>query len=179
MRRGSIGTLILAIVALCCAVAPANAATHRTAATSQSLIGAVCKTVHSHVHHNTGVICVGMIVQRSGHHHRSVQAAISFVARSGTLKRASVSELDLYANFKVVTRGDHGSKRIPGGFILATRHHNLWDGGPILVGSSFSKACMIWTNGDRACTSGTPLPINGVRILHEYTVTRLSGLAPS
>jgi hypothetical protein len=174
MRRGWVVTLILAIVALCFVAAPANAAAHRTAATSQSLIGAVCRTVHSNVHHKTGVICVGMIVQRSGHS-RSVQAAVSFVARSGKLKRAWASELDLYAKFTLVTSGIHGAKRVPGGIILTTRHHNLWDGGPVVVGSSISKACMIWTDGDRACTRGTTLPSNGVRILHESGENGMAG----
>jgi hypothetical protein len=160
MRRHWPKMLIFAIITFSLAImaAPANAAPKGPAASanveSQPYLGMVCRTVHSNVHHKTGVICVG-ISAGNNRAHPAVRAVVFFKSDSGKLIAVSARHLVLYQNGIKVAHGLYSSAPGNGGFVVTTKPRNLWDGGIFEFRSAVFGACMYWTGGAHACTGAS------------------------
>jgi hypothetical protein len=151
MRRRWPARLIFAIIAFSLAImaAPASAAPHAPGATASrgpQYHGVVCRTVHSNIHHKTGVICAAISIKHS-HRHRVIRAVALFKSNSGKLTRVSVRQLNLYVSGKKV-RSDSYTSAIPHAI-----PGNMWDGAVAPARSGVFHACMYWPDGSRACTS--------------------------
>jgi hypothetical protein len=160
MRRYPVVKLILAVIALSLIAVPANAAAPRSVSSADSApwayLGSVCRTVHSNVHHKTGVICIEVAVQNEVYY-RAVRAFASFKSASGKLKGVTARHLVLYLSGRVAESGAYSGKATGRTGNLTTRNRNLWDGGPNSGAAGPARAglfdaCMIWPDGARACT---------------------------
>jgi hypothetical protein len=150
MRRTTLIVAILAILGCGLASVPAQA-------DSVTRDGGHCVTVHSDVGGRTGSICA-YVDRLNG----TERGEVAFTADSGTLSEATVTTLELLIDGQVTTVRHNVTE--PASGLSAAISNNWWDEpfGDLQAGAY--HACMIWMDGDRACTGSDWLysqPVQG------------------
>jgi hypothetical protein len=163
VRRTALIIAIFAIIACGAGSAQADAATTargQAVASPPVLYGRHCVTVRSNVHGRTGTVCA-YLARLSG----KERGEVTFTANSGQLSAVSVKILQLSVNNHIIEAVHNARKTVMavGGVIPLS----WWDeptGDRQIKQVGVYEACMIWTDGGKACTGPRWLYSQPVRV---------------
>jgi hypothetical protein len=108
-----------------------------------------CVTVHSSLHGRTGTVCIAVVKDFKT---KTVQGEVTFSASSGRLKEVTMQILQLAVDDKVIQSYRNVTENVLeiGKFFP----YSWWDEPrpkPSLRAGVYN-ACLIWTDGSKACT---------------------------